>query len=113
MDTRVKSAVSCAFFNQRKRYAYSDWTWFESAKLLDDAEIACLIYPRKLCMELGNRDDLFAFETGSLEFERLKYLCSDVGCDWLSFVEFDGIHEFCSDEAPLQELVNHLKHTWK
>jgi len=109
LDTRIKSAVSCAFFNQRKQYAYSDWTWFESAKLLDDAEVACLIYPRKLCIELGNRDDLFAFETGSLEFERLKTLCSDVGTDWLRFIAFDGIHEFCSDKEPLVDLVNHLK----
>ncbi len=109
LDTRIKAAVSCAFFNERKNYTYSDWTWFKSAKMLDDAEIACLIYPRKLCIELGNRDDLFSFDSGKSEFERLKTLCSDVGCDWLSFVEFDGIHEFCSDEAPLRKLVNCLK----
>ncbi len=109
LDTRIKSAVSCAFFNERKQYAYSDWTWFESAKLLDDAEIACLIYPRKLCIELGNRDDLFSFDSGKKELERLKKLCSEVGCDWLSFVEFDGIHEFCSDTEPLAKLVADLK----
>ena len=109
LDTRIKSAVSCAFFNQRKRYAYSDWTWFSSAKMLDDAEIACLIYPRKLCIELGKRDDLFYFHSGKQEFERLQKLCSDVGCDWLSFIEFDGIHEFCSEKEPLVDLVNHLK----
>ena len=109
LDPRIKSAVSCAFFNQRKRYAYSDWTWFSSANILDDAEIACLIYPRKLCIELGNRDDLFSFESGKQEFERLKILCKDVGTDWLRFIEFDGIHEFCSDEAPLIELVKHLE----
>ncbi len=109
LDTRIKSAVSCAFFNQRKKYAYSDWTWFESAKMLDDAEIACLVYPRPLCIELGSRDDLFSFDSGKTEFERLKTLCSDVGCDWLSFVEFDGIHEFCSDTEPLRKLVSHLK----
>ena len=109
LDTRIKAAVSCAFFNQRKNYPYSDWTWFESAKRLDDAEIACLIYPRPFCIELGNRDDLFSFNSGKSELERLKTLCSDVGSDWLSFVEFDGIHEFCSDEAPLRKLVNCLK----
>ena len=109
LDPRIKSAVSCAFFNQRNRYAYSDWTWFHSAKRLDDAEIACLIYPRKLCIELGTRDDLFAFHSGKKEFERLEKLCSDVGCDWLTFVEFDGIHEFCPHTEPLMELVSDLK----
>lgn len=109
LDTRIKSAVSCAFFNQRKNYPYSDWTWFESAKMLDDAEIACLIYPRKLCIELGNRDDLFSFDSGKAEFERLKNFCADVGTDWLDFIEFDGIHEFCSDTKPLEKLVSHLQ----
>ncbi len=109
LDTRIKSAVSCAFFNERKRYAYSDWTWFSSAKMLDDAEISCLIYPRKLCIELGTRDDLFSFHSGKKEFERLQNLCSDVGCDWLSFVEFDGIHEFCPHTEPLTKLVVYLK----
>ncbi|MBO5408549.1 MAG: hypothetical protein J6A61_04005 [Clostridia bacterium] len=108
LDTRIKSAVSCAFFNQRSKYPFSDWTWFESAKLLDDAEIACLIYPRKLCVELGNRDDLFSFDSGVAELQRLKTLCCDVGCDWLEFLEFDGIHEFCPEVAPLVRLVKHL-----
>ncbi len=109
LDKRIQSAVSCAFFNQREKYPYSDWTWFQSAKLLDDAEIACLIYPRKFCVELGKRDDLFDFSSGITEFERLKNLCSSVGDDWLSLVEFDGIHEFCSDSAPLIRMIKQLK----
>ena len=28
VDTRIQSAVSCAFFNDRTRYAWADWTWF-------------------------------------------------------------------------------------
>ncbi len=109
LDTRIKAAVSCAFFNQRKQYAYSDWTWFASAKHLDDAEIACLIYPRKLCIELGNRDDLFSCDSALTEYERLKSMCSEVGDAWLDLVVFDGIHEFCKETAPLARLVQHLK----
>lgn len=109
LDTRIKSAVSCAFFNQRKQYPYSDWTWFQSAKHLDDEEIACLIYPRKLCIELGNRDDLFDIKTALSAYETLQNLCSEVGTDWLNLVVFDGIHEFCKEEEPLKKLVQHLK----
>ena len=79
LDTRIKGAVSCAFFNQRKAYPYSDWTWFQSAKLFDDEEIACLIYPRKLWIELGNRDDLFDCQSGLSAYETLKKLCAVTG----------------------------------
>ncbi len=109
LDTRIQGAVSCAFFNERKRYAYSDWTWFQSAKRLDDEEIACLIYPRKLWIELGNRDDLFDIKSGLSAYEKLEKLCETAGHEWLNLVVFDGIHEFCKDTEPLKQLVNHLR----
>lgn len=109
LDTRIKSAVSCAFFNQRKQYPYSDWTWFQSATRFDDEEIACLIYPRKLCIELGNRDNLFDTKTALEAYETLRKLCSDAESDWLKLVVFDGTHEFCSEEEPLKNMVKHLK----
>lgn len=109
LDTRIQAAVSCAFFNQRKQYPYSDWTWFGAAQKFDDAEIACLIYPRKLCIELGEKDDLFDCQSGLLEFERLRNRCKEVGTDWLDLVVYDGIHEFCKEDEPLIQLVHHLK----
>lgn len=108
LDERIKGAISCAFFNQRKQYPYSDWTWFDSAKVMDDEEIACLIYPRKLCIELGSRDDLFDIRYGLQAFERLKKMCHEVGDDWLELVIFEGIHEFCPEEEPLIKLVSYL-----
>lgn len=109
LDTRIKAAVSCAFLNERKRYAYSDWTWFQSAKRMDDEEIACLIYPRKLWIELGNRDDLFDIKSGLSAYGKLEKLCETVGHEWLKLVVFDGIHEFCQDTEPLKQLVNRLQ----
>ncbi len=109
IDTRIKSAVSCAFFNQRDRYPFSDWTWFNSAKLFDDAEVACLIYPRRLCIEIGDKDDLFDYRYGLEAYEKLKKLCKTVGTDWLNLLVYDGIHGFCKEDAPIEQLPRDLK----
>ena len=31
VDTRIKSAISCSFFNTREKYAWPDWTWNNSS----------------------------------------------------------------------------------
>ena len=108
IDTRIRSAISCAFFNTRDRVPWPDWTWFRVAEQFDDAEIACLVYPRKLCIEIARDDDMFDFYHGVRAFEKLTELCKDVGTDWVTFFPFDGVHEFCKDDAPIKELAAHL-----
>ena len=109
VDTRIQSAISCAFFNNGDANERSDWTWFRSAQMFDDAETACLTYPRKLCIEIGNRDNLFDCELGIESFARIKALCHTVGTQWVDFIVFDGTHEFCRDDAPIHRLVRDLK----
>lgn len=109
IDTRIKSAISCSFFNTRDAISWPDWTWFNAAKQFDDTEIACLIYPRRLCIEIGTKDELFDVENGIKSFERLKKLCSEVGTDWVELVTFDGTHEFCKDDKPIHRLAEDLK----
>ena len=109
IDTRIESAISCAFFNTRDAYPWSDWTWYGFAEKLDDAEIACLTYPRKLCIEIGTRDALFDVKGGIASYERLAEMSREVGCDWLEFITYDGTHEFCHDDAPIEKLAAELK----
>lgn len=109
LDTRIRSAVSCSFFNTRDRIGWSDWTWNRSAELFDDVQVACLVYPRRLCIELGNRDALFDCQSGVESFEKLRELCKEVGTDWLELLVFDGTHEFCREDAPLIRLAEDLK----
>ena len=109
IDTRIKSALSCSFFNKRDSVTWSDWTWFKSAEKFDDAEIACLIYPRKLCIEIGDKDELFDYKYGVESFEKIKLLCEKVGTEWLDFKVFSGTHEFCLDDEPIQKLINDIK----
>lgn len=109
VDTRIKSAISCSYFNTRDKYGWSDWVWQNSAEKFDDAEIACLVYPRKLCIEIGKEDKLFDYKYGVESFEKLKELCRDVGTDWVDLVVFDGIHEFCKDDEPIEKLIKDLE----
>jgi hypothetical protein len=109
VDTRIRSAMSCSWFNTRDAYPWPDWTWQNAAELYDDAEIACLVYPRRLCLEIGTRDELFAPEGGRASFARITELCHSVGTDWVELIEFDGKHEFCLDNTPIKRLIADLK----
>ena len=64
--------------------------------------------PRKLCIEIGTKDELFNAEYGIKSFERLKALCKDVGTDWVKFITFDGTHEFCKDDEPIEALIKDI-----
>jgi len=108
LDTRIRSALSCSFFNKRDIYGWSDLVWQNSASLFDDSEVACLVYPRRLCLETGTRDELFDSSYAKESFERIKAYCKDVGTDWCELILFDGKHEFCKDDAPIERLINDL-----
>ncbi len=108
LDTRIKAALSSSFFNSRDNVTWSDWTWFNSASKFDDAEIACMTYPRHLCIAVGKSDEIFDVKYGEASFERLQKMCEKVGTDWVSFITFDGVHEFIKDDAPIKELVKRI-----
>jgi len=107
-DTRIKAAISCGFFNTRDKVGWPDWTWFRSAELYDDAEAACLIYPRKLWLEIGNRDALFDYRYGERSFARIEKLCGKAGMDWVKLIVFDGVHEFCKEDDPIIDFTAEL-----
>lgn len=105
-DTRIKSAVSCSFFNTRDKVLRGDWVW--NGNKFDDAEVACLIYPRRLCIELGTEDELFDYRGGLSSFEKLKSYCEETGTDWTEMILFKGVHEFCKEDAPIERLAKDL-----
>ena len=109
VDTRIKSAISCSFFNKRDMVPWTNWVWRNSAYLFDDAEIACLVYPRRICLQMGDKDQLFDAEYSKESFERIKEICKDVGTDWTELIVFDGKHEFYKDDAPIDKLISDIK----
>ena len=108
LDTRIRSAISCSFFNKREDYAWCDWTWYQAAERFSDAEVACLVYPRRLCIEVGDKDATFRVPGAVSEMERLRKLCEKKDTEWLQFIVFDGKHEFCQDDEPIRKLIDDL-----
>lgn len=108
-DTRIKSAISCSFFNYRACIPWLDWVWQSSSRSFTEVEAACLVYPRRLCIAVGKEDAMFSIHSARETFGRLQTLCREVGEDWLDFVEFDGVHEFCLDDSLFERLANDLR----
>lgn len=109
IDTRIKASISCSFFNTRDKFPWSDWVWNDSAYLFDDAEAACLVYPRKLYIAIGDNDEMFDSRYSVEAFRKLTTLCEEVGTDWVTFEVFSGTHEFFSGDAPIQKLIDEIK----
>lgn len=110
IDTRIKSAISCAYFNKRDVVpGFADWSWLKSAEKFDDAEVACLVYPRNLCIEIADNDPLFDHRFGIKSFEKIQKMSKDCETDWIELKVFEGIHEFCHDDEPIIKLINHIK----
>ena len=109
LDPRIQSAVSCSYFNTRDQYAFTDWCLPNAANTFDDAQIACLVYPRRLCLEMGNQDILFDHRRSTRSYEIIKELAKEHGTDWVELIIFEGLHEFHRDDAPIIRLVNELK----
>lgn len=106
LDTRLRSALCCSYFNKRDAVPWSDWVWFGSGLKFDDAQLACLIYPRNFYILMGSRDPLFDYRNTVESYEEAKALCPK---EWLHLHIFDGDHEFCKDEEPLASFIGNLK----
>lgn len=109
VDPRIKSALSCSFFNYRACIPWVDWVWQGSSLTFTETETACLVYPRRLCIAVGKEDAMFGIDSARKEFHRLQELCKEVGEEWLDFVEFDGVHEFCPKDELLERLAEDIQ----
>lgn len=108
LDTRIKSAYSCSFYqNMDMLRQRSDWIWNKSGQLFSSAEFAALIYPRKLCVAMGERDELFGSAFDS-EVERLRDIFKNRDLTWFSSVKFSGTHEFYVNKKIIEKLIRDL-----
>ena len=108
-DARIRTAVSSCFINDRLKYGWQDWTWFDSANHFLDREWCALVCPRPLYLEAGRRDDLF-------DIASAREVAASAGeiygklqiSDRFAFEAFDGTHEFNPGNTPLDFLVKHF-----
>lgn len=110
IDTRIRSAVSGSFFSSRREYPWTDWTWQNAAMLYDDAEVACLCYPRRLCVQMGDHDELFAMTHTQTETKRVYDYCQSAGVptDWFTCTLFEGTHELYKDDTAIEQMMADL-----
>lgn len=108
IDNRIQSAVACSFSHTSKQ-ARCDWTWEKYRESFSDAEVACLVYPRKLCLEMGDADPLFDLKEVEEEMIRIKELAGEKIESWFEFLPFSGGHEFCWDNEPLMRLAKDIQ----
>lgn len=109
IDKRIKAAISSAFFCKGTYYIFPDWAFRDMEKLWGEAEISCLVYPRKLFLEMGNADELFDSNESREEYERIREICNKESDLWIELNVFDGEHEFCKDNSFVEKMVNSLK----
>ena len=108
-EPRIRTAVSSCFINDRFKYEWSDWVWFDSANRLMDRELCALVCPRPLYLEAGKRDELFEIASAQTVAESVGEIYGKLGIsDRFAFVAHEGTHEFNPTEAPLDFLVKHF-----
>ena len=102
----IAFAISSCYFSDRLAVMKDhpdgllDWQCPGAGAAFADAEIAAMICPRPLYIEVGQRDELFAPEGAQAEAERVRSVYEAVGCgENFLFDVFDGKHEFRLDHA--------------
>ena len=108
LDQRVKAALSSCYFNDNMtRTEYTDMVWNNSANLFHDAEVAALVYPRKLWIQVADNDELFRADLAEREFKRLRTFYSEKP-EALYLEVFPGVHEFSWDDSGIDFVVDEL-----
>lgn len=98
---RLAFSVSSCYFNDRLEILKTrpgsllDWQYPGAGALFGDAEIAALICPKPLYVEVGQRDELMEVTSAVREAEKVKRVYEAAGCgEKFLFDAFDGVHEF-------------------
>lgn len=95
LDTRIKSAYAAGFFNDRTRVALSDWRYKNHFNTFCDAQVAALVAPRRLAIDVGKSDAVFDFSRAPEEADRAKEYFRALGAeDNFRFAYWEGGHQF-------------------
>lgn len=109
LDTRIDAALTCSFFCDRGIYVMPDITRKDDIVKFSHAEMACLVHPRKLFIEMGKSDELFDYKRSIEEIETIREICGYDCSDWLDFIAFDGNHEFYKGDEHIDAFATYLK----
>jgi dienelactone hydrolase len=109
LDTRIKVAVSSCFFNDRTIYPYDDWVWFDAANHFTDPEVASMVCPRPLFIEVGQQDALFDVQYARPLVHEVADRYATLGLSGnFGYEEHSGTHEFNPGDGGVEFLCKHL-----
>jgi dienelactone hydrolase len=107
LEPRIKAAVSSCYFNDRSKLSddlepldFSDWRFTDGLRLFRDPELAALICPRPLEIQVGIHDELFPIDGARREAARATEYYQKLGYEKnFRFSEFSGTHEWYGPSA--------------
>ncbi len=108
LDTRIRAAFSCSFFNKHYTPQFLDWSYQNAGCTFMDAEMIMLAKPRKIYVAMGDHDNLFLKEDSVEEFERVKEACPDWK-EWCDLEIFEGVHEFILTDTWIDKVIEELR----
>ena len=110
LEPRLRAALASCYFSERTVYDHPPAVWFGAAQRFFDAELAALVCPRALCVEVGAKDTLFDVKHAGPEAAKVTrtYAALGLGDRW-RYVEHPGGHELDKDDASIEFLVRHLR----
>lgn len=71
-DTRIISTYDAGSFNDRSKVALTDWMHPNASECFHDAEVAALIAPRRLRIDVGKQDTVFDYRFSISEAQRIE-----------------------------------------
>ena len=93
----------------KTKTSFPDWVWKNAANTFFDSEVLALVYPRKIEIWMGDKDELFNFEISKKEFKRFIEIMGDKA-DFASHTVFDGTHEVVkNDNSMIERLIERIK----
>lgn len=94
VDTRITSCFLCSWVEDSFNASWADWSYKDAYKYFTSAEICGLVAPRRLVVEIGNKDELFnSNKTRDVcEIVKKYYECANK-IENFKLIIFDGNHE--------------------
>ena len=102
VDTRIKSCYSCSWVCDGFEHSFADWSYYNAQYISSTVETAACISPRPLVIAMGNKDELFHWETTERIGQQVRkfYQAFDKDNN-LKVCIFDGNHEMNKEDDSL------------
>ncbi len=108
LDSRIKAVYSACVFNDRAKNPRPDFVYANMADKFGDAEMAALIYPRALYIEVGKNDGIFKVNGAITEAERLKNYYADTR-EKLVFSVTENGHKYSDTDEGIDFLIEKVR----